>query len=179
MDESAAWIAQAKADFAAAEREGQLAGRLKEPVWCHAIAKYQQAVEKFIKAIVAALRDCGVRGMHPIGHDHRVQNHLRLLRKLPGRGAGPLIQRKLNEFLNAATKNSISKLEKLAQRWPAPGSPYLRNTEYPFNTPRGRWAYPAAPGSFSASEVKEFQSLARRVAHNARNVVSALRRGPV
>jgi hypothetical protein len=178
MDESEAWVAQANADYAAAERERELVGRLKEPVWCHAIAKYQQAVEKFIKAIVAALHDGGVRGVHPIGHDHRVENHVRLLRSLPGGAVGASIQQKLRDLLDAATRKSISTLEDLAPRRPAPGNPYLRNTEYPFNTLRGRWTYPAAQGSFSEEEVKEHRTLVRRVAYTATNIVYALRRSP-
>ena len=177
MDESAAWIAQAAADRAAAERKRSFAERLKAPAWCHTVAKYQQAVEKSIKAIVAALRECGVRGLHPVGYDHRVQNHLRLLRRLPGGGALPTIQRKLQDFLDAATRNSIGNLENLAPRRPAPGDPHPRNTEYPFNA-AGDWTYPAASDSFSLAEVKEFQKLMARVSHYATNIVSALRRGP-
>ncbi|HVS39495.1 MAG TPA: hypothetical protein VMS17_28315 [Gemmataceae bacterium] len=178
MDESAAWIAQANADYAAAEREYEFAGRRREPVWCHAVAKQQQAVEKSIKAIVAALHECGVRGMHPVGYEHRVQSHLRLLRRLPGGGAGLSIQRKLREFLDAATRAGISRLEALAPRRPAPGDAHPRNTEYPFQAALGRWTYPAAADSFSATEVKEFRTVMRHVAYNARNIVSALRRGP-
>ena len=178
MDESAAWIAQAGADRAAAVRERGFAERLEAPVWCHTVAKYQQAVEKSIKAIVAALHECGVRGLPPIGYDHRVQNHLRLLRRLPGGGAGPTIQRKLKDFLDAATRNTIRNLENLAPRRPAPGDPHPRNTEYPFNTAGGAWTYPAASDSFSVAEVKEFQKLMGRVSHYATNIVSALRRAP-
>ncbi len=178
MDESAAWMAQALADQAAAEREREFAERLKAPAWCHTAAKYQQAVEKAIKAMVAALRECGVRGVPPIGYDHRVQNHLRLLRRLPGGGVGLSIPRRLRDFLDAATRNAIRKLEVLAPRAPAPGDRHPRNTEYPFNAARGGWTYPAAPDSFSVAEVNEFQTLTRRVAYHARNIVSSLRRGP-
>ena len=178
MDESTAWISQAVADQAAAERERAGAVRSKVPVWCHAVAKYQQAVEKSIKAIVVALRECGVRGVHPVGYDHRVQNHLRLLRRLPGGGAGRSIQRKLRDFLNAPTRRDIHRLESLAPRAPTPGDPHPRNTEYPFNDAHGGWTYPAAPDLFSVEEVNAFQTLTRRVAYNAKNFVSALRRGP-
>jgi hypothetical protein len=41
MDESAAWIGQAGADRAAAERERGFAERLEAPAWCHTVAKYQ------------------------------------------------------------------------------------------------------------------------------------------
>lgn len=178
MDDSAAWSKQAAADQTAAERERASAEQLQPQSWCHTVAKYQQAVEKYIKSIVAALRECGVRGVPPPGYDHRVQDHLRLLRRLPGSGAGPSIQSKLKEFLDAPTRNSIRNLEKLAPRRPPPGDPHARNTEYPFNAAGGAWTYPAAPDSFSVAEVKEFQKLMGRVSHYARNIVSALRRGP-
>ena len=160
MDESTAWISQAVADQAAAERERAVAGRSKVPVWCHAVAKYQQAVEKSIKAIVVALRECGVRGVHPVGYDHRVQNHLRLLRRLPGGGAGRSIQRKLRDFLDAPTRMDIHRLESLAPRAPTPGDPHPRNTEYPFNDAHGGWTYPAAPDQFSVVEGNAFQGVA-------------------
>jgi hypothetical protein len=178
VDESAAWIRQAAADRAAAERERAFAGQSERPSWCHAVAKYQQAIEKYIKSIVAALRECGVRGILPIGYDHRVQNHLRMLRRIPGGGAGRSIQSKLRELLDPQTRQSIWKLENLAPRQPAPGDPHSRNTEYPFNTTQGGWTFPAAPDSFSVAEVGEFQKLLARVSYFATNIVSALRRGP-
>jgi hypothetical protein len=179
MNESAAWRAQAAADRGAAERERAFAAEGSEPPsWCHAVAKYQQAVEKSIKSIVAALRECGVRGIPPIGYDHQVQNHLRLLRRLPGGGAGRSIQSKLKEFLDAQTRNSIRTLENLAPRRPALGDPHLRNPEYPFNVAGGRWTFPAAPDAFSVAEVKEFQKLMGRVFYYATNIVRALRRYP-
>jgi hypothetical protein len=178
VDESAAWSKQAAADYAAAERERAFAERSATESWCHAVAKYQQAVEKAIKSIVAALRECGVRGVPATGYDHQVQDHLRLLRRLPGGGAGRSIQSKLKEFLDAQTRDSIRHLENLAPRRPAPGTPHARNTEYPFNAAGGAWTYPAATDSFSVAEVNEFRKLTGRVSYYARNIVSALRRGP-
>ena len=56
VDEPTAWLNQASADRDAAERfvadEGGI-GR------CHAIAKWQQAVEKNVKALVSVLHDAG------------------------------------------------------------------------------------------------------------------------
>jgi hypothetical protein len=178
MDESAAWIAQAAADVRAAERDRAFAKGSEPPSWCYTIAKYQQAVEKSIKSIVAALRECGVRGVSPIGYDHHVQNHLRLLRRLPSGGAGRSIQSKLKEFLDPRTRNGIRNLENLAPRKPSPGELHSRNTEYPFNAASGAWTYPAAPDSFSFAEVSEFKALMVRVYYYATNIVSALRRGP-
>jgi hypothetical protein len=178
MDESAAWVAQAAADRAAAEREHAFAKDLESPSWCHAVAKYQQAVEKYIKSIVAGLRECGVRGVPATGYDHLVQNHLRLLRRLPGGGAGRSVQSKLKEFLDVQTRNGIRNLENLAPKRPGPGELHSRNTEYPFNAGDGDWTYPADPDSFSVAEVREFHKLMAHVSYYARNIVSALRRGP-
>ena len=62
MDESTAWIYQANADRETAERfiaDEKDAGR------CHAIAKWQQTVEKAVKAIVCALHEAGIVGSGP------------------------------------------------------------------------------------------------------------------
>ncbi len=56
MDEPTAWLYQAMADRQAAERfvaDEVGTGR------CHAIAKWQQTVEKAVKALVSALHDAG------------------------------------------------------------------------------------------------------------------------
>ena len=84
MDESLAWLGQALADRAAAEREYQ--ANAGAQVWCHAIAKYQQTVEKAIKAIVAGLKEAGFWKGPPIGFAHDVQRHLRWLVRLPRAG---------------------------------------------------------------------------------------------
>jgi HEPN domain-containing protein len=54
MSEHRAWLRQAQSDRESAERVLDLGD---EPTFCHGIAKFQQAVEKSIKALVAALRD--------------------------------------------------------------------------------------------------------------------------
>ncbi len=54
VDESFAWLLQAAADREAAE---QLAAGQCGKGYCHAIAKWQQTVEKAVKAMVAALRE--------------------------------------------------------------------------------------------------------------------------
>jgi hypothetical protein len=178
MHEFFAWLTQARSDYVTAEREFQWAVGQRSPVLCHAVAKYQQALEKFIKAIVSALRDAGVGGVHPVGYGHHVQNHLRLLRRIPGGGAGRSIQNHLTKFLDRDTVRGITVLESFAPRMPAPGASHARNTEYPYNAPGGGWTCPAVPDSFSLSEVREFEQLLRRISYYANKVVATLHHLP-
>ena len=178
MLEFLAWLTQARSDYSAAGREFQWALQQRPPVLCHAVAKYQQALEKFIKAIMSALREAGVGGVHSAGYDHHVQNHLRILRRIPGGGVGRSIQKHLRDFLDRDTMRGISTLENLAPRRPAPGLPHERNTEYPYNAPGGGWTCPAVPDSFSLVEVQEFEKLLRRIAYYANNIAATLHHLP-
>ena len=71
MDETTAWLYQARADWQAAERfvaDEVGTGR------CHAIAKWQQTVEKAVKALVSALHDAGILGAGVV-HRHEVERY--------------------------------------------------------------------------------------------------------
>ncbi len=83
VDEPAAWLYQAMADRQAAERfvaDEKGTGR------CHAVAKWQQTVEKAVKALVSALHDAGILGAGVIPR-HEVERYVRTLIRLP-RAAG-------------------------------------------------------------------------------------------
>jgi hypothetical protein len=171
MDESSAWWRQAISDCAAAERERQAAA------WCRAIAKYQQTVEKAIKAVVAGLREAGVTNVR-VGPAHEVTPYLRPLLRLPRTGHSKAAQRQLGNLLDPATRAAILALESLAPRWPAPGEPPRRNTEYPFHGVEGAWTYPAAEDAFSVEEVETFRVLARRVMWGVERIIWAIRHVP-
>src|SRR4051794_11789125 len=83
MDEPTAWLSQARADWRAAER---FLAAEENAVYCHAIAKWQQTLEKAIKAIVSALHDAGILGTG-IRAKHDVERYVRVLVRLP-RSAG-------------------------------------------------------------------------------------------
>ena len=59
MDEPTAWLYQARADRQAAERPR---GGRRGTGRCHAVAKWQQTVEKAVKALVSALHDASILG---------------------------------------------------------------------------------------------------------------------
>src|SRR5436305_1966150 len=78
-DAPPAWICQARADWQAAERFGadeSGTGR------CHAIAKWQQTVEKAVKALVSSLHGAGILGAG-IRPRHEVERYVGTLIRLP------------------------------------------------------------------------------------------------
>jgi HEPN domain-containing protein len=168
VDESYAWLQQAISDRAAAER---LSGDKNGAEWCHAIAKYQQTVEKAIKAIVAALHIS-------TGYQHDVGHFVDVLIRLPRKAGNRDIANNLSRWLDTNTRTAIRSLDTLAPKRPAPGQPHRRNTEYPFRDPQDRWTYPAARAVFSSAEIEQFRNLSHRIARVAEQVISAIRRAP-
>ena len=169
MDETTAWLYQAMADQQAAERfvaDEVGTGR------CHAIAKWQQTVEKAVKALVSALHDAGILGAG-IVRRHEVGRNLARLIRLPRAEANKTIQQRLHGLLDQNTRAGIRALDELAPQ-PLP----RRNTEYPFQDAQSQWSYPAAEDAFSTDEVQRFRELAHRVLDEAGRIVSAIRRRP-
>src|SRR5262245_36992915 len=126
MDESIAWLSQGIADRRAAEL---LFADHEEKDRCHVIAKWQQAVEKTIKAIVAALREAGVINVQ-IGYQHEVARFIRILVNLRGVPGTRHIQNQLRGLLDQQTRAAIIALDALVPRRPPPGQKPRRNTEY-------------------------------------------------
>ncbi len=177
MNESRAWWQQALADWAAAERERKAVAKEGGTVRCHAVAKYQQTVEKAIKSLVTALREAGCTNVQ-VGRAHGVSRFTSLLVRLPRGGDNRAVQRALSDLLNPVTRAGIQALESLAPQWPAPGEAPQRNTEYPFQNDDGEWTFPAAESVFTAEEVEQFRSLASRIRWGTERVLSAIRRAP-
>lgn len=173
MDEALAWLRQGAADHAAAGRLDDSGGGFR----CHAIAKWQQAVEKSMKSVVAALGDAGV--LHSeIGYRHEVERFLKVLIRIPRADRHKDVARYLRALLDERTRGDIRALDRLVPRRPAPGQPPRLNTEYPFRNAAGDWSYPAAPGAFRADDVKRYRALSHRIVTAAHKISSALRRGP-
>lgn len=169
MDEPTAWLYQARADWLAAERfvaDEVGTGR------CHAIAKWQQTVEKAVKALMSALQHAGILNAG-FRHRHEVERYIGMLIRLPRAEGNRTIQQLLSGVLDKNTRAGIKTLDGLAPQFPP-----RRNTEYPFLAAHGQWTYPAAEGVFSQDEVRQFRELAYRVLDGAERVVSAIRRRP-
>jgi hypothetical protein len=173
VDESRAWLQQALSDRSAAER---FAGSEDSGQWCHAVAKYQQSVEKAIKAIVVAARDLGVSTQ--IGYGHSVQPFVTMLLWFPRGGDNRDIAAKLRRLLDENTRSAIDSLERLIPRRPPPGQPHRKNTEYPFQDTHNQWTFPAADGAFSMGEVRRFRDLSYRIADGASRIITAIQHAP-
>ncbi len=166
------WISQADSDWWAA---GRVFDPLQERSYCQAISKYQQTIEKSIKAIAAALRDRLILSV-PIGYKHDVVRIVSALRR-PARAADKSdIQHHINRFLNKHLIAEIKVIDSFAPRRPPPGALHAKNTEYPFEGIAGDWTTPALNAVFTIHDVNRFRQLANRVHINAKEIVSALRR---
>jgi hypothetical protein len=169
-----AWLLQAQADREAAEL---LAGNEVRHSYCHAIAKWQQTVEKAIKSLVACLRHSGVLHIE-IGYKHGVERFVSVLIRLPHARDNRTIQQQIHGFLDQQTRDGLRALDALVPHRPAAGNSPQRNTEYPFLKADGGWTYPAFEKVFSDEEIRQFRSLAQRVLDKVWRIVSALRRRP-
>src|SRR3954447_10092348 len=103
MDESLAMLYQAMADRQAAERfvaDESGTGR------CHAIAKWQQTVEKAVKALVSSLHDAGILGAG-IRPRHEAERYVGTLIRLPRAPGNRTIQQQLHGLLDQKTRLGI------------------------------------------------------------------------
>jgi len=139
---------------------------------CHTIAKWQQTVEKAVKALVSALHDARLLGTGVVPR-HDVERYVGALIRLPRAAGNRTIQQSLLRLLDQKTRTAIRALDALA-----PQRVTRRNTEYTFRDGLGQWTYPAARGVFSQEEVQEFRALAHRMLDGAGRIVSAIRRRP-
>jgi len=174
VDEASAWFRQGVADRLAAER---FAGDNDTETRCHAIAKWQQTVEKCVKAIVAALRMAGVLHIE-IGYGHKAARFIDVLIRLPHAVKHRAVQQELRRLLDGRTRAGIVALDALAPRRPPPGQLPTRNTEYPFQDAAANWTYPASAGVFSQEETQRFRALAHRIVEGVGRITSAIRRRP-
>jgi HEPN domain-containing protein len=174
VDESAAWLEQAKADREAGEsllRGGRAWAR------CQVVAKYQQCAEKAVKGLVVALREAGILHSEP-GRGHGVARFIKVLLRLPHAADNRAPQQHLRGLLNQTVRDGIAAIDAIAPRWPAPGERPRRNTEYPFVDEHGDWTFPAAEAVFSDKEVDRFRQLTYDLLAGVGRVISAIRRRP-
>lgn len=174
MKQSEAWVLQAKSDLAAAQAV------LKESdasIYCQALAKCQQATEKSVKGMIAALNELGISqatisGTHTLEHEMNGLDAVRRKRPDLDSTSVGVVDRMLRGY-----KSDIIRLSLLAPRLPKSGLAYPRNTEYPFNNASAEgWTAPAAPGAFTFEEVRRAQRLAWPLHQVAVRFTSSIRR---
>lgn len=176
MDEARALLRQAESDLAAADRMYDSAGA---GTYCQAVAKYQQATEKAIKALVAALRFHGVNlpGTR-LWHDpsEAMSGIARWVNPSTARRQND-IYRRISTVFSSHRRAEIRTVCGLAPTRPDRGESFARNTEYPYQDVDGRWRAPADEGTFAREEVEGFRRLAAYLADQLSEIISALRRG--
>ncbi len=150
MKQSEAWMMQARSDLKASAVVFQ---RDDPESYCQAIAKSQQAVEKSVKAMVAALKESGVDAVN-ISADHYPQKEIFAL-LLIKRAVSQELVGHIHTIFSGHRLGEIRALCLLA-----PNLPPRRNTEYPYPDGIGGWTAPAALGSFRVDEVYRFRALA-------------------
>ena len=168
------WLSQAHSDFCAAKRVYQADD---DSTYCQAIAKYQQVVEKSVKALATGLQDAKIA---QVSRSHYYKHDVERLAQAIRHSLAPKnvneIHSKVAELFNEHYREEIRILSSFAPHRPPPGAPHQRNTEYPFQNANGDWTAPAIPKSFNSQEVTRFKDLAVRIWQRCNKIISALPR---
>lgn len=173
MKQSEAWVVQIKSDFLAAEILLEKSAS-DQSLICQAYGKYQQTVEKSVKALVSGILDQGVK-FTSITRDHIPEKELAALRNLR-RGVDNTSVKRLNRILTEKNCKSIKELCALAPKFPLPGLSFVRNTEYPFES-ASVWIAPASEGIFTLEQTRKTRTFAWVFHRNTIEFVFAVRRG--
>jgi len=135
---------------------------------CHAVAKYQQTVEKAVKGTARAF-------FLTIGKSHQVERYAQALLRLPQSSQKSLYAH-IRGLLAGSTIADIQALDRLAPRWPMPGDLPSRNTEYPYQADDQSWQWPAESGAFGDAELQRYRRTAANILSGAAKIISAIER---
>jgi HEPN domain-containing protein len=178
MDEAGAevWWKQADSDRRAARR---VFDQHDPRTFCQAIAKQQQAVEKAVKGLAAAVRDARLASIR-IKFTHDVDKLLNALSRIHRPTAeNAAVQSRIHRLFSVNWEGEIGALMELAPKGRDNEESILtRNTEYPYQNEDGTWRAPAELGSFSDTDVRRFQALADHIVFGTERLISAIERGP-
>jgi hypothetical protein len=170
VNESRAWLAQARSDFAVGN---DLLDR-NLPV-CHAIAKFQQAVEKSVKGLVVSLAAAKILST-PVGRRHEVDPYVSAMVRLRRSPSRRSLHNAIQRLFGADRRAQIRDLDALVPKWPPPGVPPSRNTEYPYQSTNHEWRSPAQADDFDRSEVDVFRHLAANIVDGCSRILLLARR---
>jgi len=170
------WLSQAASDLEAAETLWN-GGKIKPTLYCQAIAKYQQSVEKSVKAVALDMRSAKMqlRGIGPDDYQrHPASAFVTAFVRGPSARKYPLLPGQLCKFFDQKRRGLIKALDSLV-----PKKSDSRNTEYPYRLPGGTLQAPAHPTSFSLKQdVEPFRQLAHEVVDFAKKIIGVIARGP-
>lgn len=168
---------QAESDFACAT---YLQALSDSTMYCHIVAKFQQAVEKSIKSLVAVLAEANIIDLK-IKFNHDLEGYMRALHKFSNshkhRERNRALEDRIQALFSDFHRQEIEALTRFAPKQPAPGARFGRNTEYPFQNADGNWTVPSQEGVFRAEEIERFQRIAIRILDGVQRIITTLDRG--
>lgn len=164
------WMQQAESDYRAAQRvDNDVDARTR----CQAISKYQQCVEKSVKAILDRLHDAGISNTRS-DRRHPVARYAAVFRNIPRTRDTSGLLNQLARLFTDAIVEQMDLLDSLVPAYPAPGALAARNHEYPFQHAATDWRAPSDEDAFSAGEIRRIRSCAGSLIIGLRRIFDAL-----
>jgi hypothetical protein len=168
MNESRAWLIQLDSDWMASEL---FAANGTIYFHCQEIAKYQQVVEKSIRAIEAKLIErADIKSENRASFQHCPIKAINSMQAVFEKDKG--LKAVVSDKFSGQNKADIRDICLLAPKLPPAGQAYTKNTEYPFNIGRD-WTAPASKGNFSESDIRRFKLIASRMRQLAHRIYSS------
>jgi hypothetical protein len=163
---------QAECDYRAAHR---LDTDADPRTRCQAISKYQQSVEKSVKAVLDKLHEAGVTNAHS-DRRHDVTRYAALFAKMPRAGNTRALLNQLAGLFTETIVQQMAVLDSLVPTYPPTGTLAARNHEYPFQQSAADWRAPSDEDSFTSGEIKRIRSCAGSLMIGLRRIFDALER---
>lgn len=172
MSLPAAWMTQARSDYRAAQR---LDNHADPTTRCQAVAKFQQCVEKSIKAILDKLHLAAVVAQ---GSDsrHPVARYAQTFALAPRDKNNRNLLNQLSATFTASVIDGVKLLDSFVPVYQKPPTPQRRNHEYPYQDAALNWHAPTEPTAFSDGEMKRARACAGRLMNTLPRILTALDR---
>ena len=165
-----AWMQQAESDFRAAQRvDNDDDPRTR----CQAIAKYQQCVEKSVKAILDKLHHAQITKARS-DSKHPVARYVAVFTNIPQTKDTSALLNQLARVFSRRVIQQIHFLDSLVPEYPAPGALAARNHEYPFQVTATDWRAPSDANAFTADEIKRIRNCAGSLILGLGKILDAL-----
>jgi hypothetical protein len=161
---------QAESDYRTAQRVDNDADARTR---CQAISKYQQCVEKAVKAVLDKLHS---EDLVRSGSDrnHKVERYASVLTGFPTTNDSRDLLNQLRHLFTDSVVKQIRLLDSLVPEYPAKGDLAKRNHEYPFQDVVGDWRSPSDRDAFTHGEVKRMRNCAGMLIPRLRQILEAL-----
>jgi HEPN domain-containing protein len=161
---------QAESDFRTAQRVDIDADARTR---CQAISKYQQCVEKSVKAVLDKLHAAGVIHDHS-NRNHQVAYYADRFKHIPRTNDTRDLLNQLGRLFTDSVVTQINLLDSLVPTYPAADALAARNHEYPFQETAADWRAPSDDDAFTAGEIRRIRNCAGSLVVGLRRILDAL-----